>query len=254
MGSDQENEGRVVAVTGGASGIGLEFARAWVATGGHTVLLDRSEADLDHAIEELDGSGRGVVVDVTARDQLDEAFASIAVYEKRLNALVTCAGMAQIVETAEIEDDQWYVVQDVHLHGTLRACRAAHPLLAEAEGASIVTVSSIAARLGIPGRAAYTAAKAGIEGLTRTLAAEWAPQDIRVNSVAPGYVRTSMVDRHVRSGELDVTGILARTPLGRLAEPRELASAILFLAGAGASYVTGHTLVVDGGMTTSANW
>jgi NAD(P)-dependent dehydrogenase (short-subunit alcohol dehydrogenase family) len=143
---------------------------------------------------------------------------------------------------------------NIHLTGTMRTCRAAYQLLRQSGGGTIVNLASVAALTGMPGRASYTTAKAGIAGLTRTLAVEWAPEGIRTNAVGPGYVRTALTETLVAEGKLDDAPIKARTPLGRFAEPQEIAEVIYFLSSAASSYVNGHLLMADGGMTVDGNW
>lgn len=244
----------LAAITGGASGIGLSFARQWISDGGAVVLLDLSEPTLEHAVAELGPHARGIRVDVTQRGTVDAAFANIAAAEGRLDALVNSAGIARPTPSHEMSDDDFSLVLDIHVTGTMRSCRAAYPLLCQTPGAAIVNLASVAAHAGMPGRANYTAAKAGIAGLTRTLAVEWAEQDIRVNAVAPGYVRTPFTDNLIAEGKLRSEGIESRTPLGRFARPEEIADSIAFLASKRASYITGHVLMVDGGITIQGDW
>jgi NAD(P)-dependent dehydrogenase (short-subunit alcohol dehydrogenase family) len=134
----------------------------------------------------------------------------------------------------------------VHLDGTFRSCRAAYPLLRQAPHPSIVTISSVVASMGLPGRLSYAVAKCGVEGLTRTLAVEWAPDGVRVNAVAPGWTRTVQFAHASKEGIVDEQRLVARIPLGRVAEPVEIAQAIAFLASTESSYISGQTLVVDG--------
>lgn len=246
---------KVASVTGGASGIGFAFAQRWVNDGGRVVVMDLNPEALDAAVQALGGPAvaRGAVLDVTDSAAVDAAFASVRNIEGRLDAAVNCAGIARPAPSAEVSDDDFVSLVDIHLNGTMRACRAAYPLLKASSGA-IVNISSVAASSGMPARASYCAAKAGVEGLTRTLAVEWAPQSIRVNAVGPGYTRTAMMDSLTREGKLDISPLLSRTPMGRLAEPEEIAAAINFLASADASYITGQSLLVDGGMTVDGNW
>src|SRR5699024_10028577 len=126
---------------------------------------------------------------------------------------------------------------------------AAFGLLTANSGASIVNIASVGSTFGLPGRAAYSTAKSGIVGMTRTLAVEWGKHSIRVNAVAPGYVNTAMVRSGLESGTLDAGKLLGRTPLGRLAEPIDIAKAIAFLISDDASFVQGEVLKVDGGLT-----
>ena len=142
---------------------------------------------------------------------------------------------------------------ETDLSGVFRCSRAAFPLFESLGHGVIVNVASIAASVGISGRVAYTASKAGVGGLTRTLALEWAQHGIRVNTVAPGWTRTAMVDAGIASGQLDGDALAARIPLGRLARPQEIADAVAYLASPQASYITGQTLVVDGGITINGD-
>lgn len=247
-------EGRVLAVTGGASGIGFATAKLWVEQGGRVVLLDFAAEKLDEAVAALGTAARGVLTDVTDRAVVDAAFASIADAEGRLDALVNCAGNARPVATAEITDDQWEPLLDVHLTGALRACRAAYPLLKASGAGSIVNISSVASVLGMPKRASYNTVKHGLVGFSKSLAVEWALDGIRVNSVGPGYTETPFNAALTAQGLLDPAPITARIPMGRWAQPEEIAAAILFLSSPAASFVTGHNLMVDGGMTVDGSW
>ena len=152
-----------------------------------------------------------------------------------------------------VSDEEWLRVIDTDLSGAFKVCRAASALLGKADDASVVNVGSIAGSVGIAGRTGYTSAKAGLEGFTRTLALEWAPRNIRVNNVAPGWTRTEMVDGGIKQGRIDEAFLNSRIGLGRLAEPREIAQVVFFLASPAASYVTGQTLLVDGGITINGN-
>ncbi|MET1034732.1 MAG: SDR family oxidoreductase [Arthrobacter sp.] len=251
---DIAEQNGVAAVTGGASGIGLAFARRWIDSGGRVVLLDLSETALRDAQRSLGGAARGMRVDVTDASSVAGAFAGIRDIEGRLDALVNSAGIARPAPSAEVTDADFSLMLDIHLTGTMRCVRAAYPLLKEGAGGRIVNIASVAAVTGMPGRISYTTAKAGIGGLTRTLAVEWAKDGIRTNAVGPGYVRTALTDALIAQGQLDDAPIKARTPLGRFAEPEEIAEAIYFLASEASSYINGHVLMADGGMTVDGSW
>lgn len=248
------NEGPVALVTGGASGIGESVASRWVRDGGRVAVLDINEESVNTAVQSLgEDVAFGVVGDVRSASSVASAVErAVGHYQGQLDAVVNSAGIAKPVSAAYDSDEEWSRLVDIHLNGTMRVCRSAYPYLKKNEG-SIVNISSVAASNGLPGRSNYCAAKSGVEGLTRGLAVEWSPE-VRVNTVAPGYVQTSMIDRLVEEGSLDTRPVVARTPKGRFAAPDELASAIVFLASATASYITGTVLKVDGGMSIEGNW
>ena len=245
---------RLVAISGGASGIGLTFARHWIAQEGRAVLLDNSPKALQAAVAELGDRVRGLVTDVTDESSVASSFADIADHEGRLDALVNSAGIALPAPSHDMTDEQFTRVMDIHVTGTFRCCRAAYSLLVKSDNAAIVNMASVAALTGMPGRVNYTAAKAGIAGLTRTLAVEWAEHGIRVNAVGAGYVRTPFTDQLIADGKLRTEEIENRTPLARFAEPEEVAEVMGFLTTARSSYVTGHLLMADGGLTIQGDW
>ncbi|MEB4613904.1 SDR family NAD(P)-dependent oxidoreductase [Leucobacter sp. M11] len=244
----------VAAITGGASGIGLAFARRWIQEGGRVVLLDFSPSTLADAVAKLGpDNARGLAVDVTQNDTVLAAYASIDATEGRLDTVLNAAGIARPAPSADVSDEDFTLMLDIHVTGTMRSCRAAYPLL-KRTGGTIVNVASVAALTGMPGRASYTTAKAGIAGLTRTLAVEWGREGVRVNAVGPGYVRTALIDTLIAEGKLRDTLIRERTALGRFAEAAEIAEAVHFLASPASSYVNGHLLMADGGLTVDGNW
>ena len=209
-------------------------------------------ADLDGALAvEVAGAvgGTGVELDVTDPASVERVFGAL----ERLDVLVANAGISHPEPTVDVTEERWAAMLDVHLGGTMRCARAAYPLLRE-RGGAIVNVASIAAFLGAGGRASYAAAKGGIVSLTRDLAIEWAPDGIRVNAVAPGVIETEIITRNVERGVLDRAVFDARIPLGRTGQPREIAEAVLVLATDASSYVTGQTLIVDGGFTSAFAW
>jgi NAD(P)-dependent dehydrogenase (short-subunit alcohol dehydrogenase family) len=242
--------GRVAAVTGGGSGIGLASAQALANAGARVVILDRSPVAAE-VLATLGGTADhfALVADVADEASLEAAFDTLIERAERIDVLVNSAGTAIRRPAVELTVADWDTVVNVNMTGTFLASRiAARHMIAAGTKGSIVNVSSI---MGFSGgglypNISYQTTKGAIVNMTRALAVEWAPNGIRVNAVAPTYVRTPFIAGLVADPEL-VARIEAMTPLRRLADPEEVASAILFLAGPGASMVTGHTLPVDGG-------
>lgn len=235
-------------VTGASAGIGFATAAELADSGWSIAVVDRDLEAAELAASRLAGSGAAAVAiaaDVT-RTRDVERMATVA-RERfgRVDALVNNAGLPASHEAASITDEEWAAALEVNLSGALRCCRALYAELAEAAGA-IVNVASLAALLGMPGRVAYSAAKSALVGVTRTLAIEWAPVGIRVNAVAPGYVRTAGFED--RLGPELIRELESEVPLGGLCTPAEVAATIAFLVSGKARMLTGQTVVLDGGL------
>lgn len=242
------NAGKVLIVTGGAAGIGRAVAEGWVRDGGRVAVLDLRFPD-DAVADDL----MRVECDVSSSESVVTAVTRVRGAYGRVDALVNAAGVMRVEPSAQMSERHAKDTFGVHWFGAMWAAQAAFDDLAATSGA-IVNVSSVAGVSGMPNRVAYNSAKAAIDGMTRTLAVEWATHGIRVNAVAPGYTRTQMTGDLIEAGKLHVEPIVARTPLARFAEADEIAQPILFLLSPAASYITGHTLYVDGGMTIDGNW
>lgn len=246
-------KGKAAVITGGGSGLGLAAATMWAAHGGNVAVLDYSEDSLDVARRELGVDVLAIQTDVTDSSSVDAAIAQVLEHFGTIDAVVNCAGNSRPGPTAEVSDGDWTGVMGVHVDGAFRVCRAAFPALKESQGA-IVNISSIAGTLGMPGRASYNTAKHAINGLTKSLAVEWAEHGIRVNAVAPGYIETALTLKQIGEGILDPTPVNERTPLNRWGKPSEIADCICFLATEASSYITGQSIRVDGGMSVDGNW
>ncbi len=178
---------------------------------------------------------------------MEALFASIAEEEGGVDILVNNAGIQRVGLTETFDPETWSSVVETHLMGTFHCSSLAIRSMRERGGGSIVQVASVAGLIALPGRGPYSAAKAGMMSLSRVMAVEVADIGIRVNAVAPGMARTAIVDQGIRDGSISEEAMRSEIPLGRLATPDEIAATILFLASDDASYITGQTLVVDGG-------
>ncbi len=244
-------DGRVTIVTGGGSGIGRAAAHALAQVGASVAVTDVDEAAAQ-AVAARISSGGGVArahgMDITDPAQVDAVIDAIAEDQGGIDILVNNAGISVRYRSTEISTEDWNRVVDVNLNGQFYCARAAGKHMLAAKRGAIVMVASI---MGLTGgglypNAAYHASKGAIVNLTRSLGVEWGAAGIRVNSVAPTYVRTNLTERMLENNKtLDY--ILDNTPMGRLADPDEIAAAILFLASDAASMITGHTLPIDGG-------
>jgi NAD(P)-dependent dehydrogenase (short-subunit alcohol dehydrogenase family) len=243
-------EGRTALVTGASRGIGRQAALTLAAAGATVVLAARSAEDLAEVAAAARHAGApDALVEVT--DVLDEAAVEAAAgaaveHTGRLDVVVNVAGGQRFTAyVADTRTEGWDKVLDLNLRSVFIGCRAAMAHLQP--GGSIVNVASIAGFTASPGLAAYGAAKAGVISLTRTLAVEAAAQGVRVNCLAPGWVRTELTRRMWEDPETS-RALVAQIPLGRWADVEELAGPLLLLASDAGSYITGATLVVDGGL------
>jgi NAD(P)-dependent dehydrogenase (short-subunit alcohol dehydrogenase family) len=238
----------VAAVTGAGDGIGWATAMGFAQLGYTVCLIDIDAAKAAERARELGEGHLALGCDVASEADVRNVIAQIGSQFGRLDALVNNAGIGSPhLPTTEQTLESFEKVLSVHLSGTFLCTREAHPLLKAAGAGAVVNVSSIAGVTGLPRRNAYGAAKAGIAMMTKSLACEWAADGIRVNAVAPGFVATALVKKLEADGFVDAPRLRRRIPMARLADPAEIAEAILFLASRAASYVTGSVLSVDGG-------
>ena len=239
--------GRVVLVTGAAAGIGAAIAEAFAARGATLVLADRSEG-VAQAAAGLPGEGhRAIVSDITEADEAQRVVAFATAAHDRLDVLVNNAGIVLLAAAEQVSDAEWDATMAVNLKAPFLMASAAFQALCHSGAGRIVNLASQAAFVALDRHLAYSTSKAGILGLTRVLAAEWAKHGITVNAISPTVVETEL-GRRAWAGEVG-TAMKRKIPTGRFAHPEEIALAALYLASGAAGMITGENLVVDGGYT-----
>ena len=244
--TETTNQGQVALVTGATRGIGAAIAQE-LASRGYTVIgtatSDDGAARISAALASL--GGRGVKLDVNDAADVDALVDDIAKNQGGLHVLVNNAGITRDTLAMRMKDDDWDAVIDTNLKAVFRLSRAAiRPMMKQRFG-RIISITSVVGGMGNPGQANYAAAKAGVAGMTRALARELGSRGITVNCVAPGFIATDMT---AVLPEEQQKALSAQIPLGKLGQPSDIANAVAYLASAGAGYVTGQELAVNGGM------
>lgn len=243
--------GKAALVTGSTKGIGLGIARAYVREGAGVVVHSRNSRDCDRIAAEIRaGSGRviGIPADLSRSDEVRRlAREATEALGGRVDILVNNAGQPRVAPSTELAEADYRYTLDLNLNAYFFLSQEiARGMLARREGC-IINVSSINATLAFPQRLAYCVSKAGVNMLTKVLAIEWADQGVRVNAIAPGYIKTDFVRTLLERKIVDEAAVVRRTPMARLGVPEEVAEAAVYLASDAASYTTGAVLAVDGG-------
>lgn len=241
----------VAIITGAADGIGWETAQVFAQRGYAVAIADLNENKAKARAQTLGEEHLGLACNVSDEPSAQGAVNATLHRFGRVDILVNNAGIGDTsAPTLEQSVAHFRAVLEVHLVGTFTMSRIVAQAMTDAGTAgAIVNFSSIAGSTGLPRRNAYGAAKSGIVAMTKSMGAEWAARGIRVNAVAPGYVKTALVEKLINDGLLDEAAIIARTPIGRFLNPGEVAEAVVFLASTAASGITGAVLPVDGGWT-----
>jgi len=239
---------KVVIVTGAGSGIGKETAFLFSKEGAKIVVVDVNEKAGKETSDEINEKGESLFarIDVCNREQTKELVKTVLERFGRIDILINNAGVAQDALITKMTEDQWNKVIDINLKGTFNCIQAVIDVMIEQKQGVIINASSIVGLFGNIGQANYAAAKAGIIGMTKALAKEVGRKGVRVNAVAPGFTITPMISNVPQK---ILCGIIDKTPLGRLAQTKDIAYAYLFLASDEASFINGAVLCVDGGLT-----
>ncbi|WP_454798075.1 SDR family NAD(P)-dependent oxidoreductase [Novosphingobium lindaniclasticum] len=243
---------RVVVVTGGASGIGLGVSRLFARNGHPVAMLDIQQDALDRESAALRSEGAAILarkVDVSDRNSIETAYAAVRKELGPIAIVVANAGISEGIRFQDVTVETWQRMIDINLTGVFHTVQAALPDMVAAGWGRIITISSQAAQSGAADRAHYSAAKAGVIGLTRALAREFAGQGITVNTIPPSVVATPMAEAGIAAGTFPPLDVIAQhIPIPRPGTPEDIAAACEYLASDGAGYVTGQVLAVNGGM------
>jgi 3-oxoacyl-[acyl-carrier protein] reductase len=247
MGVSMRLEGKVALITGGGRGIGREIALLFAKEGAHIVIWDVNLADAQKTCQDIEALGRKTLVeqvDVTDYAKVEEALNKILDKFGKIDILVNNAGITKDNLLLRMSQPEWDAVINVNLKGTFNCTKAVSRPLIKQRCGKIINIASIIGIIGNVGQANYSASKAGIIALTKTAAKELAARNINVNAIAPGFIQTDMT---AKLPEELKQKMLGNIPLGKLGLPEDVANACLFLASSEADYITGQTIVVDGG-------
>ncbi|MAD05829.1 MAG: 3-oxoacyl-ACP reductase [Gammaproteobacteria bacterium] len=232
-------------VTGASRGIGAAIAAELASQGFFVFGTATSEAGAATISEQLQAQGRGLVLQVQDQESVDRGFTEILERGPAPLVIVNNAGVTRDNLMLRMSADEWQEVVDTNLNGAFRVTKAALRNMVKARWGRIINIGSVVARLGNPGQANYVSSKAGLEGFTRSLALEVGSRGITVNLLAPGFIETDMT---AALSDEQTAAMLARIPLGRMGEAKEVAAAVSFLSGDQAAYITGQTIHINGGM------
>lgn len=246
----QRFKDQVVYVTGAGRGIGRTIAECFVNEGAKVVISDINIDEAEKTAKELSEKGSEVTAifsDVSKVEDIEKSFKFIEDKYGKLDVMVNNAGIQIRCPSVDFKEKDWDLLMSINLKAVFFGCQGAARIMMKNGGGKIVNISSGTSVNTTPGRAPYVISKAGVNALSAVLAAEWARANIRVNAIAPGWIHTQMVDEGIKLGVVSKKQILSAVPMPRLATMKEIADGVIYLASDESSYVTGHTLFIDGG-------
>lgn len=242
---------KVAVITGASKGIGKGIAIRYAEEGAAVVLASRSEdvlASIARQIQDAGGRALALALDVRSADSVEDVVQKAVKEYGRLDIMVNNAGISMVQPSEELKPEDWQRALETDLFGVFYGCQsAARQMIAQGNGGCIINLTSVYGLVAAPMRAAYCTSKAGANMLTKLLASEWASKNIRVNAIAPGYIRTELVQQLIDRGALPVGAIEKRTPQGRIGEVSDLLALAVLLASDESGFMTGSIVTVDGG-------
>lgn len=238
---------KIAIVTGGASGLGLGITKKFVENGITTIMIGRNEANLTSVAAQLGSLCHYKVADLSDLNAIPALIDEIYAQYQQVDILVNNAGINQKKHFTDVSDADFQQVVQTNMNSVFAVSREVTKKMLPVGNGCIINISSMAAQYGIPYVIAYTAAKTAIEGMTKAMAVELSPKGIRVNCVAPGFIKTNMSAKALDSDPERKQKVMSRTPMGYLGEPEDVAEAVYFLSSNSAKYITGVVLPVDGG-------
>ena len=237
----------IAIVTGGASGIGLAISKKFAGNGIYTIVIGRDESKLEAAAKVIGENGQTIKADLTKLDEIPALIEKIYQQHSRIDILVNNAGINMKKDFTEVTDEEFQSVMHTNVNAVFSISREVVKVMEKQGSGSIINISSMAAKYGLPRVIAYSASKSAIEGMTAAMATELSSKGIRINAIAPGFIVTDMTDKAFKTDEPRRQKAIGRTPMGYMGKPEDIAEAAYFLATGGSKYITGTSIRVDGG-------
>ncbi len=249
--------GKTALVTGASGGIGASLAIALAAAGAKVAVSGRRSDELERIREQIvqaGGEAVCLVADLMSNDACRKLIADAHGQLGRLDILVNCAGMNRRKPISEVTEDDYDTIMQVNLRSIYFLCQAAHPIMQKQGGGKIINVGSLTSSIGLGSTSVYGATKAAVAQLTKTMAVEWAKDNIQVNCLAPGFIITPLTEKSLWADEAKRNWLLGRIPAGRGGAPGDMAGVCVLLASRASDYLTGQMITIDGGVLAGGRW